>query len=92
MPQGVQRDGGTNFFTAFATGKIGMTGLGAFPIGLLKEKYPSNWSIPSCSGLDCSGQFTFFPSSLDSELPACSGSGCLTTRSASLILFFHILP
>ena len=41
IPQAAQGDNGTNFFTGFATGKVGMAGLGAFAIGLLKEKYPN---------------------------------------------------
>jgi multiple sugar transport system substrate-binding protein len=39
VPQGAKGDSGTNFFTGFATGKVGMAALGAFAIGLLKEKY-----------------------------------------------------
>ena len=51
MPQGVQGDSGTSFFTGFATGKIGMAGLGAFAIGLLKEKYPNiNFGVAPLPG------------------------------------------
>jgi multiple sugar transport system substrate-binding protein len=40
VPEGAKTDSGTNFFTAFATGKVGMTALGAFSIGLLTRDYP----------------------------------------------------
>lgn len=40
IPQGAKVDSGTNFLTAFTTGKIGMAGSGAFSIGTLKNKYP----------------------------------------------------
>jgi multiple sugar transport system substrate-binding protein len=41
VPEGAKSDTGTNFFSTFATGKIGMCSLGAFAIGILKEKYPN---------------------------------------------------
>lgn len=51
VPQGAQGDNGTNFFTGFATGKVGMAGLGAFAIGLLKEKYPNiNFDVAPLPG------------------------------------------
>jgi multiple sugar transport system substrate-binding protein len=51
IPQGGQGDNGTNFFTGFATGKVGMAGLGAFAIGLLKEKYPNiNFDVAPLPG------------------------------------------
>lgn len=34
-------DAGTDFLNAFASGKIGMAGSGAFAIGTLKDKYPN---------------------------------------------------
>lgn len=40
IPAGAKTDNGTNFLTAFATGKIGMAGTGAFSIGILKRDYP----------------------------------------------------
>lgn len=40
IPAGAKVDSGTNFLTAFTTGKIGMTGSGAFSIGTLKSNYP----------------------------------------------------
>ncbi len=40
MPAGAQVDTGTDFFNAFASGKIGMTGSGAFAISQLKNDYP----------------------------------------------------
>jgi multiple sugar transport system substrate-binding protein len=53
MPQGSQGDNGTNFFTGFATGKVGMAGLGAFAIGLLKQKYPNiNFGVAPLPGLN----------------------------------------
>lgn len=51
MPQASQGDNGTNFFTGFATGKVGMAGLGAFAIGLLKQKYPNiNFGVAPLPG------------------------------------------
>jgi multiple sugar transport system substrate-binding protein len=41
VPEGAKSDNGTSFFSTFATGKIGMCFLGAFSIGILKEKYPN---------------------------------------------------
>ncbi len=41
VPPGAKSDNGTSFFSTFATGKVGMCFLGAFSIGILKEKYPS---------------------------------------------------
>jgi len=41
MPPGAKTDNGANFFSAFATGKIGMVGSGAFAIGNLKKSYPN---------------------------------------------------
>jgi multiple sugar transport system substrate-binding protein len=40
IPAGAQADTGTDFFNAFAGGKIGMTGSGAFAISQLKNDYP----------------------------------------------------
>jgi multiple sugar transport system substrate-binding protein len=40
IPEGAKVDTGTDFFGAFATGKIGMTGSGAFATSLLKSDYP----------------------------------------------------
>ncbi|MBV8970122.1 MAG: sugar ABC transporter substrate-binding protein [Verrucomicrobia bacterium] len=41
VPEGAKSDTGTSFFSTFANGKIGMCFLGAFSIGILKEKYPN---------------------------------------------------
>jgi multiple sugar transport system substrate-binding protein len=41
IPQGAKVDDGSNALTTFATGKIGMTGSGAFSIGVLKNQYPN---------------------------------------------------
>ena len=41
VPEGAKSDTGTNFFSTFANGKIGMCFLGAFAIGILKEKFPN---------------------------------------------------
>lgn len=41
VPEGAKTDNGTSFFSTFASGKIGMCFLGAFSIGILKEKYPN---------------------------------------------------
>jgi multiple sugar transport system substrate-binding protein len=40
IPEGAKVDTGVDFFGAFATGKIGMTGSGAFAISLLKKDHP----------------------------------------------------
>ena len=40
VPAGAKVDSGTNFLTAFTTGKVGMAGSGAFSIGTLKNNYP----------------------------------------------------
>jgi multiple sugar transport system substrate-binding protein len=40
VPEGAKSDNGSSFFSTFATGKIGMCFLGAFSIGILKEKFP----------------------------------------------------
>lgn len=40
ISQGAKVDSGTNFLSAFTTGKIGMAGSGAFSIGVLKNQYP----------------------------------------------------
>lgn len=39
VPSGAQTDNGANFINAFTSGKIGMTGSGAFAISLLKTKF-----------------------------------------------------
>ena len=41
VPASAKTDNGSNFLTAFASGKIGMEGLGAFAIGALKSQYPN---------------------------------------------------
>ncbi|QBD82942.1 ABC transporter substrate-binding protein [Ktedonosporobacter rubrisoli] len=38
---GARVDDGTNFLNAFTTGKIGMTGTGAFSIATIKNQYPN---------------------------------------------------
>jgi multiple sugar transport system substrate-binding protein len=40
IPPGAQADGGTDFFNAFTSGKIGMAGSGAFGISRLKNEFP----------------------------------------------------
>ena len=40
VPEGAQTDTGSNFFAAFATGKIGISPSGAFAIGALNTQYP----------------------------------------------------
>lgn len=51
IPQGAKTDNGTNFFSAFATGKIGMVGSGAFSIGALKKDYPKlNFGLTALPG------------------------------------------
>lgn len=51
IPAGAKTDNGTNFFSAFATGKIGMVGSGAFSIGALKKDYPKlNFGITPLPG------------------------------------------
>lgn len=41
VPAGARTDTGTNFFAAFATGKIGITPSGSFAIGALNSQYPN---------------------------------------------------
>ena len=41
VPAGAQTDTGTNFFSPFATGKIGMISLGSFAIGALNSQSPN---------------------------------------------------
>ncbi|MDR3514819.1 MAG: sugar ABC transporter substrate-binding protein [Azospirillaceae bacterium] len=41
VPAGARTDTGTNFFAAFATGKIGITPSGSFAIGALNGQYPN---------------------------------------------------
>lgn len=38
---GAKVDNGTNFLTAFTTGKVGMEGIGAFALATLKQQYPN---------------------------------------------------
>lgn len=40
IPAGAQTDTGANFFSAFATGKIGITPSGSFAIGALNSQSP----------------------------------------------------
>jgi len=40
MPEGALIDNGGDFFNAFATGNVGMTGTGAFAIDILKNDFP----------------------------------------------------
>lgn len=40
VPAGAQTDTGTSFFSAFATGKVGLTSLGSFAIGALNAQDP----------------------------------------------------
>jgi multiple sugar transport system substrate-binding protein len=40
IPAGAQADTGTDFASAFTSGKIGMAGTGAFSINMLKTEYP----------------------------------------------------
>jgi multiple sugar transport system substrate-binding protein len=40
VPEGAKSDTGTNFFSTFAGGKIGICFLGTFAIAILKDKYP----------------------------------------------------
>lgn len=41
IPPSGKADPGTNFFTPFTTGKVGMQGAGAFAVGTLKQQYPN---------------------------------------------------
>ena len=59
IPQGSKVDDGTDFINAFASGKIGMVGTGAFSIALLKTQYPDiNFGITFLPGQD-GGQSSF---------------------------------
>lgn len=41
VPASAKADPGTDFFTPFTTGKVGMQGAGAFSVGTLKQQYPN---------------------------------------------------
>jgi multiple sugar transport system substrate-binding protein len=59
IPPGAQADTGTDFFNAFAGGKIGMTGSGAFAISQLKNDYPDiNFGVTYLPGKE-NGQSSF---------------------------------
>jgi multiple sugar transport system substrate-binding protein len=59
IPAGAQADTGTDFFNAFATGTIGMTGSGAFAISQLKNDYPDiNFGVTFLPGQN-GGQSSF---------------------------------
>ena len=53
VPEGAQTDTGSNFFAAFATGKIGLSPSGAFAIGALNTQYPDiDYGITFLPGKD----------------------------------------
>jgi len=53
VPEGAQTDTGSNFFAAFATGKIGLAPSGAFAIGALNTQYPDiDYGITFLPGKD----------------------------------------
>jgi multiple sugar transport system substrate-binding protein len=53
VPEGAQTDTGSNFFAAFATGKIGISPSGAFAIGALNTQYPDiDYGITFLPGKD----------------------------------------
>ena len=59
IPAGAQADTGTDFASAFSTGKIGMQGLGFFAIGLNKNDFPEiNFGVTNLPGQD-GGQSSF---------------------------------
>ncbi|HEU5226478.1 MAG TPA: sugar ABC transporter substrate-binding protein [Ktedonobacteraceae bacterium] len=41
VPPSAKSDPGTNFFTPFSTGKIGIQGTGSFAVGTLKQQFPN---------------------------------------------------
>ncbi|GLS22450.1 ABC transporter substrate-binding protein [Labrys miyagiensis] len=53
VPEGAQSDNGSNFFAAFAGGKIGINPSGAFAIGALNTQYPDiDYGITFLPGKD----------------------------------------
>jgi len=59
MPPGAQADTGTDFANAFPTGKIGMTGSGAFAISQIKNDHPEiNFGVTFLPGQN-GGQSSF---------------------------------
>ncbi len=59
MPPGAQADTGTDFANAFPTGKIGMTGSGAFAISQIKNDHPEiNFGVTFLPGQN-DGQSSF---------------------------------
>ncbi|CAM5761922.1 ABC transporter substrate-binding protein [Labrys miyagiensis] len=53
VPEGAQSDNGSNFFAAFASGKIGINPSGAFAIGALNTQYPDiDYGITFLPGKD----------------------------------------
>lgn len=60
MPTSAKSDSGTNFFTPFTTGKIGMVGSGAFSIGTLKAQYPKiNFGVAPLPSKDGAASSSF---------------------------------
>jgi multiple sugar transport system substrate-binding protein len=59
IPPGAQADTGPDFFNAFTSGKIGMSGSGAFSISQLKNEHPEiNFGVTYLPGKD-GGQSSF---------------------------------
>lgn len=53
VPAGAQTDTGSNFFAAFATGKIGITPSGSFAIGALASQSPDlEYGVAQLPGKD----------------------------------------
>ncbi|MCC5974937.1 MAG: sugar ABC transporter substrate-binding protein [Rubellimicrobium sp.] len=53
IPQGAETDTGTNFFSAFASGNIGIATSGAFAIGILNSQYGEmNYGVTYIPGPD----------------------------------------
>ncbi|MDY8111041.1 sugar ABC transporter substrate-binding protein [Fulvimarina sp. 2208YS6-2-32] len=62
VPAGAETDGGTNFFSAFANGNIGIAPSGSFAIGALDNRYP-----------DLNFGVTFLPGQTEGEWSSFAG-------------------
>ena len=60
IPASAKSDPGTNFFSPFGTGKIGIVGSGAFAVGTLKQQFPNiNFGVAPFPSKDGSNVSSF---------------------------------
>ncbi|HLZ57184.1 MAG TPA: sugar ABC transporter substrate-binding protein [Ktedonosporobacter sp.] len=60
VPASGKADPGTNFFTPFGTGKIGIQGTGSFAVGTLKQQFPNiNFGVAPLPSKDGSANSSF---------------------------------